>query len=50
MKNQNVLIFELNVMKTMGFGYFLIVQDFINAARENECRVEVRDVDRRQVR
>jgi DNA polymerase-3 subunit alpha len=27
--------FELNVMKTMGFpGYFLIVQDFINAARE----------------
>lgn len=26
--------FELNVMKTMGFpGYFLIVQDFINAAR-----------------
>ncbi len=34
---QNVtdqLIFELHVMKTMGFpGYFLIVQDFINAAR-----------------
>ena len=28
------LIFELHVMKTMGFpGYFLIVQDFINAAR-----------------
>ena len=27
--------FELQVMKTMGFpGYFLIVQDFINAARE----------------
>lgn len=27
--------FELHVMKTMGFpGYFLIVQDFINAARE----------------
>jgi DNA polymerase-3 subunit alpha len=27
--------FELNVMKTMGFpGYFLIVQDFIRAARE----------------
>lgn len=27
--------FELNVMKTMGFpGYFLIVQDFIAAARE----------------
>ncbi|MDR1408323.1 MAG: DNA polymerase III subunit alpha [Tannerella sp.] len=27
--------FELNTMKTMGFpGYFLIVQDFINAARE----------------
>jgi DNA polymerase-3 subunit alpha len=27
--------FELNVMKTMGFpGYFLIVQDFINTARE----------------
>jgi len=28
--------FELHVMKTMGFpGYFLIVQDFINAARNN---------------
>ena len=28
--------FELHVMKTMGFpGYFLIVQDFINAARED---------------
>lgn len=28
--------FELHVMKTMGFpGYFLIVQDFINAARYN---------------
>ena len=28
------LIFELHVMKTMGFpGYFLIVQDYINAAR-----------------
>jgi len=28
------IAFELNVMKTMGFpGYFLIVQDFINAAR-----------------
>ncbi|GAB1416507.1 DNA polymerase III subunit alpha [Paludibacter sp.] len=27
--------FELNVMKSMGYpGYFLIVQDFINAARE----------------
>ena len=27
--------FELHVMKTMGFpGYFLIVQDFINAARD----------------
>lgn len=27
--------FELHVMKTMGFpGYFLIVQDFINSARE----------------
>ena len=27
--------FELHIMKTMGFpGYFLIVQDFINAARE----------------
>lgn len=27
--------FELNTVKTMGFpGYFLIVQDFINAARE----------------
>ncbi|MBQ8672910.1 MAG: DNA polymerase III subunit alpha [Bacteroides sp.] len=29
------LIFELYIMKTMGFpGYFLIVQDFINAARK----------------
>ncbi|MGE4587180.1 MAG: DNA polymerase III subunit alpha [Mangrovibacterium sp.] len=29
------LDFELDVIKTMGFpGYFLIVQDFINAARE----------------
>ncbi len=28
--------FEVHVMKTMGFpGYFLIVQDFINAARED---------------
>lgn len=28
--------FELHVMKTMGFpGYFLIVQDFINAARND---------------
>lgn len=35
------LIFELHVMKTMGFpGYFLIVQDFINAAR-NELNVMV---------
>lgn len=33
--------FELHVMKTMGFpGYFLIVQDFINAA-ENELGVIV---------
>ena len=30
------LNFELYIMKTMGFpGYFLIVQDFINYAREN---------------
>lgn len=29
------ILFELNVMKTMGFpGYFLIVMDFIRAARE----------------
>ncbi|MDR1225057.1 MAG: DNA polymerase III subunit alpha [Tannerella sp.] len=29
------ITFELNTMKTMGFpGYFLIVQDFISAARE----------------
>ncbi len=29
------IIFELHIMKTMGFpGYFLIVQDFIAAARE----------------
>jgi DNA polymerase III subunit alpha len=32
--------FELNTVKTMGFpGYFLIVQDFINAAREMEVLV-----------
>ncbi|MGD9556946.1 MAG: DNA polymerase III subunit alpha [Mangrovibacterium sp.] len=32
---QERLDFELDVIKTMGFpGYFLIVQDFINAARE----------------
>ena len=31
---KNHIRFELHVMKTMGFpGYFLIVQDFINAAR-----------------
>ena len=30
-----ILNFELHIMKTMGFpGYFLIVQDFIRAARE----------------
>lgn len=35
------IIFELHIMKTMGFpGYFLIVQDFINAAR-NELGVIV---------
>lgn len=35
------LLFELYIMKTMGFpGYFLIVQDFINAAR-NELGVSV---------
>jgi DNA polymerase-3 subunit alpha len=34
------LIFELHVMKTMGFpGYFLIVQDFINAARNRIGRI-----------
>jgi DNA polymerase III subunit alpha len=38
---QEQLIFELHVMKTMGFpGYFLIVQDFINAAR-TELNVSV---------
>jgi DNA polymerase III subunit alpha len=32
--------FELHVMKTMGFpGYFLIVQDFINAARQMKVSV-----------
>jgi DNA polymerase-3 subunit alpha len=32
--------FELGVMKTMGFpGYFLIVQDFINAARKMDVSV-----------
>ena len=32
---QERIKFELHIMKTMGFpGYFLIVQDFINAARE----------------
>jgi DNA polymerase-3 subunit alpha len=35
------LKFELHIMKTMGFpGYFLIVQDFINAAR-NQLGVSV---------
>ncbi len=35
------LKFELHIMKTMGFpGYFLIVQDFINAAR-NQLDVSV---------
>lgn len=38
---QEHIRFELHVMKTMGFpGYFLIVQDFINAAR-NELDVWV---------
>lgn len=38
---QEQLKFELHVIKTMGFpGYFLIVQDFINAAR-NELGVSV---------
>ncbi|MBQ0089639.1 MAG: PHP domain-containing protein, partial [Prevotellaceae bacterium] len=32
---EDQLNFELHIMKTMGFpGYFLIVQDFINAARK----------------
>ena len=32
---QERIKFELHIMKTMGFpGYFLIVQDFIRAARE----------------
>ena len=32
---QERIKFELHIMKTMGFpGYFLIVQDFINAARD----------------
>ena len=34
-KCRNGSNFELHIMKTMGFpGYFLIVQDFIRAARE----------------
>ena len=34
------LKFELNTIKSMGFpGYFLIVQDFINAAREMDVAV-----------
>ena len=34
-EQQERLRFELHIMKTMGFpGYFLIVQDFIRAARE----------------
>ena len=38
---QKAITFELHVMKTMGFpGYFLIVQDFINAAR-TELNVRV---------
>jgi DNA polymerase-3 subunit alpha len=32
---EDQMLFELHIMKTMGFpGYFLIVQDFIRAARE----------------
>lgn len=35
------LVFELHIMKTMGFpGYFLIVQDFINTGR-NELGVSI---------
>ena len=38
---QERIKFELHIMKTMGFpGYFLIVQDFINAAR-NQLDVSV---------
>jgi len=38
---QERIKFELHIMKTMGFpGYFLIVQDFINAAR-NQLGVSV---------
>ena len=38
---KNAINFELHIMKTMGFpGYFLIVQDYINAAR-NELDVSV---------
>ncbi|WP_321478531.1 DNA polymerase III subunit alpha [uncultured Bacteroides sp.] len=34
------MVFELHIMKTMGFpGYFLIVQDFIAAAREKGVSV-----------
>lgn len=34
-ENKERIDFELNTIKTMGFpGYFLITQDFINAARE----------------
>ena len=37
---QERLDFELNTVKTMGFpGYFLIVQDFINAARDMKVLV-----------
>ncbi len=40
-EQQERLNFELHIMKTMGFpGYFLIVQDFIRAARE-ELNVSV---------
>jgi DNA polymerase III subunit alpha len=34
------ILFEINTIKTMGFpGYFLIVQDFVNKAREMEVLV-----------
>lgn len=48
---QERIKFELHIMKTMGFpGYFLIVQDFISAARESWMYPWGRDVDLRQDR
>ncbi len=47
MRFEQRIDFELGVIKGMGFpGYFLIVQDFIAAARKMGVAVRVRAVDR----